>query len=87
MRFDQGAAAESALPLVHPSALPLSRGSRGDLRRLLFVTNRGPIEHLVGPDGRPVARRGAGGVVSGLLCAARERPVSWISVAMTDTDR
>lgn len=55
--------------------------------RLIFVTNRGPIEHSLGPDGTPQAERGAGGVVSGLLCAASGRTVSWISLAMTDADR
>lgn len=59
----------------------------GDKRRVIFVTNRGPIEHHFAEDGTPVAQCGAGGVVSGLLCAARGRPVSWISVAMTDADR
>lgn len=59
----------------------------GGERRVIFVTNRGPIEHQFAEDGTPVAQCGAGGVVSGLLCAARGRPVSWISVAMTDADR
>ncbi|HEV2458353.1 MAG TPA: trehalose-6-phosphate synthase [Ktedonobacterales bacterium] len=61
------------------------RGADG--RRLIFVTNRGPVEHHFGADGTPEARRGAGGVVSGLLCAAQGRHVSWISLAMTDADR
>ena len=65
-----------------PSPFP-----HGDERRVLFVTNRGPIEHHFAEDGTPVAHCGAGGVVSGLLCAARGRPISWISVAMTDADR
>lgn len=55
--------------------------------RLIFVTNRGPVEHSTGPDGILLATRGAGGVVSGLLCAAEGRPVSWISLAMTEADR
>jgi trehalose 6-phosphate synthase len=61
--------------------------SYGDSSRLIFVTNRGPVEHHPGSDGRPHARLGAGGVVSGLLAAAQGRPVSWISLAMTDADR
>jgi trehalose 6-phosphate synthase len=61
------------------------RGAGG--RRLIFVTNRGPVEHHFGADGTPEARRGAGGVVSGLLCAAQGRHVSWISLAMTEADR
>lgn len=67
-----------------------------DAGRLIFVTNRGPVEYTFAAGatgatgatgGSPVAHRGAGGVVSGLLCAAQERPVSWISLAMTPADR
>src|SRR5258706_15684902 len=60
---------------------------QGGGRRLIFVTNRGPVEYTFGADGTTQPQAGAGGVVSGLLSAARERPVSWISVAMTDADR
>ncbi|MGH2515794.1 MAG: trehalose-6-phosphate synthase, partial [Ktedonobacterales bacterium] len=73
---------------IHSIPIPTPRRSQhGDERRVIFVTNRGPIEHAFAEDGTPEARCGAGGVVSGLLCAARGRPVSWISVAMTDADR
>lgn len=54
---------------------------------LIFVTNRGPIEHSFTAVGAPEAQRGAGGVVSGLLCAARNQQVSWIALTMTDADR
>lgn len=54
---------------------------------VVFVTNRGPLEHHFGPGGQPQAQRGAGGVVSGLLCAAEGRRVTWVSLAMTDADR
>lgn len=64
-----------------------TRIQHGDGRRIVFVTNRGPIEHQFAESGVPVAQCGSGGVVSGLLCAARGRAVSWISVAMTDADR
>src|SRR5262249_37764675 len=53
----------------------------------IFVTNRGPVEYHADSTGQPQARRGAGGVVSGLLCAAQERRVLWISLAMSDADR
>src|SRR5215471_13261851 len=70
------------------TASPLQRATpQGDGRRLIFVTNRGPIEYTFAAHGGVQPHVGAGGVVSGLLCAARERPVSWISVAMTDADR
>ncbi|MGO8949886.1 MAG: trehalose-6-phosphate synthase [Ktedonobacterales bacterium] len=55
--------------------------------RLILVTNRGPIEHSFAPDGSIRAQLGAGGVVSGLLSAADDRPISWISLAMTSADR
>jgi trehalose 6-phosphate synthase len=60
---------------------------RDEAENLIFVTNRGPIEHSFAPDGNFHASRGAGGVVSGLLWAADDRPISWISLAMTDADR
>lgn len=62
-------------------------GDGGDGRNLILVSNRGPIEHAFGPDGTPQAIRGAGGVVSGLLCAIGQRPVTWIALAMTEADR
>ena len=62
--------------------------------RLIFVTNRGPVEYAAGPNGVPEARRGAGGVVSGLIDAVEaitggreDQTVSWISLAMTEADR
>ena len=85
----QGAVASSRA--VHESGLgpsveiPERRESAH--QRLIFVTNRGPIEHAFDAGGLPTASRGAGGVVSGLLCAAQDRPVSWISLAMTEADR
>ena len=54
---------------------------------VIFVTNRGPIEHSYDAHGELQTERGAGGVVSGLLCAAEGRRVTWISLAMTDADR
>lgn len=62
--------------------------------RLIFVTNRGPVEYAAGPNGVPEAHRGAGGVVSGLIDAVDgvtggqdDQRVSWISLAMTEADR
>src|SRR5260370_258744 len=57
---------------------------QGGGRRLIFVTNRGPVEYTFGADGTTQPQAGAGGGVSGLLSAARERPVSAISVGMTE---
>ncbi len=54
---------------------------------LILASNRGPLEYSYNGDGIPEAHQGAGGVVSGLLCGARHRPVTWIALAMTDADR
>lgn len=59
----------------------------GDGRNLILVSNRGPIEFTIGPGETPQAVRGAGGVVSGLLSAIGQRPVTWIALAMNDADR
>ncbi|HEU5200226.1 MAG TPA: trehalose-6-phosphate synthase [Ktedonobacterales bacterium] len=59
-------------------------------RRLIIASNRGPIEHTLDKQGRLKPRRGAGGMVTALLPAARYAPpgsFTWIAVAMTDADR
>jgi trehalose 6-phosphate synthase len=96
--LDQGSPTQthSGAPISTPVSTPINDticdtisgfGQPREPGRLIFMTNRGPIEHHFGPDGTPLAERGAGGVVSGLLCAASGRAVSWISLAMTDADR
>lgn len=94
MGLDQGSPTQThnGAPISTSISAPISDtvtgcGQPQKPGRLIFVTNRGPIEHGFGPDGTPQAERGAGGVVSGLLCAASGRAVSWISLAMTDADR
>jgi trehalose 6-phosphate synthase len=88
MLTPEGAHATNAMNPANATASPVDRGAlQGGRRRLIFVTNRGPVEYAFGADGTAQPQAGAGGVVSGLLSAARERPVSWISVAMTDADR
>jgi trehalose 6-phosphate synthase len=85
---------DCASPLYR--ATPMRRSDSGSAARkeaatgrpdLLFVTNRGPLEHHFDAHGILTAERGAGGVVSGLLCAAEGRRVRWISLAMNDADR
>jgi trehalose 6-phosphate synthase len=68
----------------------LSRWSETiERERLILASNRGPLEYACDceGEGQPEARQGSGGVVSGLLCAVRRRPVTWIALAMTDADR
>src|SRR5258706_13292654 len=88
MLAPEGAHATNAMNPAIATGSPVDREAlQGGRRRLIFVTNRGPVEYAFGADGTAQPQAGAGGVVSGLLSAARERPVSWISVAMTDADR
>ena len=66
---------------------PFEAARADSAQRLIFVTNRGPVAHSFDTDGSITVERGAGGVVSGLLWAAEDRPISWISLAMTEADR
>src|SRR5262249_25114596 len=78
------------LPAEALGGLNGTRARKRTLQRTadcIFVTNRGPVEHSFDASGQPQARRGAGGVVSGLLCAAQGRRVTWISLAMNEADR
>ena len=59
-------------------------------RRLMIVSNRGPLEYTLDPHGDLTTRRGSGGLVTALLPAARYAPperFTWIAVAMADADR
>src|SRR5258706_13099593 len=87
MLAPEGAHATNAMNPAIATGSPVDREAlQGGRRRLIFVTNRGPVEYTFGADGTAQPQAGAGGVVSGLLSAARQRPVSWISVAMTAAD-
>jgi trehalose 6-phosphate synthase len=57
---------------------------------MVIVSNRGPVSFAPDPEGGPgdvVARRGAGGLVSGLGPLVRDTGSLWIAAAMTDGDR
>ncbi len=57
-------------------------------QRLIIASNRGPVSFSVNPTtGKFQSQPGAGGVVSGLLSATQNRPVTWIALAMSDADR
>jgi trehalose 6-phosphate synthase len=56
------------------------------LRRLILVSNRGPISYLRGESGRS-ARRGGGGLVTALGPLVARYDVTWVANAMTDEDR
>lgn len=55
-------------------------------RKLIVVSNRGPISYGR-EDGRRVARRGAGGLVTALAPLVSHHDVTWIASALTDEDR
>lgn len=53
---------------------------------LVIASNRGPVSWETGPDGL-VAKRGFGGLVTALAGALETEPGTWISVALSETDR
>ncbi len=55
--------------------------------RVLLASNRGPISFAVREDGSLVARRGAGGLVSGLSSVKDHADVLWVCAALSDADR
>jgi len=56
-------------------------------KRLILVSNRGPIEHRTGDGGEAKACYGSGGVAVALSAAACHAPVAWVASAMTEADR
>jgi trehalose 6-phosphate synthase len=59
----------------------------GDRRKLIVVSNRGPASYGLDPDGRRVARRGGGGLVTALRGLVGQHEVTWIASAITAEDR
>jgi trehalose 6-phosphate synthase len=56
--------------------------------RVLVASNRGPVSFSLGDDGTLTARRGGGGLVSGLSSVAgTDTDVLWICAALNDADR
>jgi trehalose 6-phosphate synthase len=51
------------------------------------VSNRGPLSYTTDAEGRLQARRGAGGLVSGLAPLVAGTDTLWIAAAMSDDDR
>jgi trehalose 6-phosphate synthase len=56
-------------------------------RKLIVVSNRGPLSYGLDADGNRVARRGGGGLVTALRGLLGHHDVTWIASAMTDEDR
>ena len=56
-------------------------------RPLVLVSNRGPVSFVRTDSGELVARRGSGGLVSGLGPLVANTPTTWIAAALSDADR
>ena len=56
-------------------------------RSILVASNRGPVSFTFGDDGQLSARRGGGGLVSGLSTVAGQGNLLWVCAAMSDADR
>jgi trehalose 6-phosphate synthase len=55
-------------------------------RRLIVVSNRGPVSYRCDADGTRSARRGGGGLVTALGPLVSRHDVTWIASAMTEED-
>jgi trehalose 6-phosphate synthase len=73
---------EQVTPVYAPASY-LNRPSR----KLIMVSNRGPVEHYFDDAGRIRRREAAGGVATALGSVARQQPVTWIATATTDADK
>jgi trehalose 6-phosphate synthase len=59
----------------------------GERRKLIVVSNRGPVAYGRGETGERLTRRGGGGLVTALRGLLSLHDVTWIASAMTDEDR
>jgi len=59
----------------------------GERRRLIVVSNRGPVSFFRDEEGKRVARRGGGGLVTALRSLVAHHDVTWIASAMSEEDR
>jgi trehalose 6-phosphate synthase len=56
-------------------------------RKLIVVSNRGPVTFERAEQGERVSRRGGGGLVTALRSLVSHHDVTWVASAMTDADR
>jgi trehalose 6-phosphate synthase len=56
-------------------------------RKLIVVSNRGPVSFELDENGSRVAKRGGGGLVTALRSLVSHHDVTWIASAMTEEDR
>ncbi|MFD9932508.1 trehalose-6-phosphate synthase [Streptomyces massasporeus] len=55
--------------------------------QVLVASNRGPVSYTVGEDGALEAKRGGGGLVSGLSAIGSDADALWVCSALSDGDR
>ncbi|MEU6126400.1 trehalose-6-phosphate synthase [Streptomyces sp. NPDC047123] len=55
--------------------------------QVLVASNRGPVTYTLGEDGELTAKRGGGGLVSGLSAIGDEADALWVCSALGDGDR
>ncbi|MFC0599986.1 alpha,alpha-trehalose-phosphate synthase (UDP-forming) [Streptomyces palmae] len=60
-------------------------GAQGS--QVLVASNRGPVSYTAGADGTLVAKRGGGGLVSGLSAIGPDAGAVWVCAALGDGDR
>ncbi len=65
----------------------MTEPGRATDRPLVLVSNRGPLAFAVDESGSLTAKRGAGGLVSGLAPLVEGTDTIWIAAAMSDGDR
>ena len=56
-------------------------------RKLIVVSNRGPVSYGRNPDGTHTTKRGGGGLVTALRNLVQYHEVTWIASAITEEDR
>lgn len=59
----------------------------GERRRLIVVSNRGPVSYTTDAAGGRIVRRGGGGLVTALRGLTARHDVTWIASAITGEDR
>ncbi|MFF8972399.1 trehalose-6-phosphate synthase [Streptomyces sp. NPDC014995] len=62
-------------------------GAAAQGAQVLVASNRGPVSYAVGEDGSLHARRGGGGLVSGLSAIGPDAGALWVCSALTEGDR
>jgi trehalose 6-phosphate synthase len=62
-------------------------GARSAGGRVLIASNRGPVSFTLSDDGELSARRGGGGLVSGLSSVSDHPNAVWVCAALSDADR